>query len=60
MFTDLIDQLYFGELNPCRDCTPAEEPSDICMRTYARVRSAQAFRYGFALGAKFMREIDET
>ena len=55
-----MDQLYFGELNPCRDCTPEREPSDDRVRTNARIRSAQAFRYGFALGAKLMREIDET
>ncbi|MCI9468293.1 MAG: hypothetical protein HFG45_03180 [Oscillospiraceae bacterium] len=60
MYTYLIDQLYYGELNPCRDCTPEREPSDDRVRTYARIRSAQAFRYGFALGAKLMREIDET
>lgn len=61
MFTDYIDQLYYGELNPCRDSLPPENKT-LCDTAlgYARGMSLAAFRYGFALGAKLMREIDET
>lgn len=60
MFTDIIDQLFFGELDPAGDCTPQDMPADPETQAYARAARAQAFRCGFALGAKLMREIDET
>ena len=61
MFTDYIDQLYYGELNPRRDSLPPESKT-LCDDAigYARGMSLAAFRCGFALGAKLMREIDET
>lgn len=61
MFTDIMDQLYYGELNPCRDSLPREDETlcDAAVK-YARRMCLCAFRSGFALGAKLMREIDET
>lgn len=61
MLTEIIDQLYYGELNPCRDSLPPENKT-LCGDAlgYARGISLEAFRCGFALGAKLMREIDET
>ena len=60
MFTEVIDQLYHGELHPSRECTPTRESLDAATRALVCEVSARAFRYGFALGAKLMREIDET
>jgi len=60
MVSDIIDQLYFGELHPSRGCIP--EGLDLEEETLRRLRavSARAFRCGFALGAQLMLEIDET
>ena len=61
MFTDYIDQLYYGELNPCRDFLPPEdETMGAAAIAYARGMSLSAFRCGFALGVKIIQEINES
>ena len=54
MFTDLMDQLYFGELNPCRDCTPRKRT---IRRPGADLRPHQK-RPGVPLWVRTGREID--